>query len=210
MKKLHFLGLAFLLAFLATSCQLYFGGEGDGDSYCAADGYYVRGEWVSAQCPGGGNACASDKDCAAGCHCNEQTGVCDETGFCSSARDCPDGYTCDDRSSCVPDGATCAGAVATTCLFTAPKCPLGSVPLLREGCYYDRDKDGAFDCVAISECAAPPSCEARQHQADCEAGNACAIISIGRNCSNGGSPCQGGQPGCICESYHFERCQSPQ
>jgi hypothetical protein len=209
MKKLHFLGLTFLLALVTSGCQLYFGDEPKGEAYCASDGYYVRGEWVSAQCPGGGNSCASNEDCAAACFCNEEKGICEETGFCATARDCPDGYICDDRSSCVPDGASCAGAIAQTCQLVAPKCAEGSVPLLKEGCYVDRDEDGAFDCEEITSCAAAPSCEARQHQSDCVSGTGCSSISIGRNCSNGGQPCEGGQPGCICETYVFERCEGP-
>lgn len=213
MTKLFSLGLALLMALTVTGCQLYFGEESnnDDDAYCAADGYYVRGEWVSAQCPGGGNSCASDRDCAAGCFCDEATGTCDEAGFCSEARDCPAGYECDERSSCVPsDGGSCAAPInEATCTNGAPKCPVGSVPLVKDGCYYDAADDGQFDCMAISECAVAPSCEARQHQVDCVAGSACASISRGVNCSMGnGQPCADGQAGCICQSYVFDHCQS--
>ncbi len=210
MKNLFSLGLAFLLALVASGCQLYFGEErdSDGDAYCAADGYYVRGEWVSAQCPGGGNACASNKDCAAGCYCDELKGTCDEGGFCSNAQDCPDGYTCDEeRSSCVPGGGSCAAAIAPTCTNGAPKCPQGSVPLVKDGCYFDQDDDGQFDCQAISECAAPPTCERFQHQADCAAGNGCDVISRGEDCTMpGGGSCQDGVPGCVCARYVFQEC----
>lgn len=212
MTKLYSLGLAFLMALTVTGCQLYFGEErnNDDDAYCAADGYYVRGEWVSAQCPGGGNACATNDDCAAGCYCDDESATCEEAGFCSNATDCPEGYTCDERSSCVPGGGSCAGAInPVTCTNGAPKCAAGSVPLIEDGCYYDRNGDGQFDCSAISECAAPPSCEAFQHQNDCVAGNGCSSISRGVNCSMGnGQPCQDGQSGCVCEMYVFDRCES--
>jgi hypothetical protein len=209
MKNLFSLGLAFLLALTVTGCSLYFGEErdSDGDAYCAADGYYVRGEWVSAQCPGGGNACATNDDCAAGCHCDEATGSCKEAGFCSDATDCPDGYKCDERSSCVPGGGSCAGAIAPTCTNGAPRCPEGSVPLIEKGCYFDQNGDGQFDCSAISECAAPPTCQALQHSDDCATAG-CTTITRGENCTSAnGQACQDGQAGCICQMYSFARCE---
>jgi hypothetical protein len=211
MKTLYSLGLTLLLAFSVTGCELYFGEErnSDDDAYCAADGYYVRGEWVSEQCPGGGNACALDRDCAAGCYCDEAKGTCDEAGFCSQARDCPDGYVCDERSSCVPGGGSCAAAIDPSCASVAPRCPEGSVPLVAEGCYFDENSDGQFECQAISECAAPPSCERLQHATDCAAGDACTAVSIGRNCRRtDGVACQPGDMGCMCERFDFERCES--
>jgi hypothetical protein len=115
MKKLSLaIGLALVLATTLAGCELYFGEDNDNDdvwSYCGSDGQYncVGNDcrWVSAECTGGGGgfACDSDVDCAAGCYCDEN-GVCQEAGFCSTNEDCPDGYHCDDRSSCVPD--TCA------------------------------------------------------------------------------------------------------
>lgn len=206
MKKLSFLGLLFLLAFTVTGCQLYFGEEKDSrDGVCLADGYYVGGEWVSAQCPGGGNTCLSNADCAAGCGCLE--GKCVEGGFCSEAADCAPGYTCDDRSSCVPDPVSCAGVIAATCTNGAPKCAAGSVPLIEKGCYADRTGDGQFDCMAINECAAPPACEAFQYGADCSAAG-CTSVQRGFDCkSSNGQPCTGGQAGCTCATYQFEHCE---
>ena len=126
MKKLSFLGLVFLLAATVTGCQLYFGDESDSrDGVCLDDGYYVGGEWVSAQCPGGGNTCLEHIQCAAWCFCATDTKVCEEGGFCSETKDCPAGYACDERSSCIPDTASCAGAIAATCTNGAPTCPAG-------------------------------------------------------------------------------------
>ena len=94
MKKLSSFGLLFMLAFMLTGCELYFGkNDGSGGSN------------------GGGNppgwACESNADCAAGCFCEkgdgDAAGECAEAGFCDTDADCPTGYTCDDRSSCVPD-----------------------------------------------------------------------------------------------------------
>jgi hypothetical protein len=190
MKNLASLGLAFLLALTVTGCQLYFGEE------------------KSSGDPGGGNACVSDRDCAAGCHCDEMSGTCIEAGFCSTARDCPDGYKCDERSSCVPGGGSCAAAIAPTCTNGAPRCPQGSVPLIANGCYFDENGDGQFDCSPIAECAAPPTCDRFQYQADCVAGNACASISRGVNCSmSNGQPCADGAAGCVCQMYVFDHCE---
>lgn len=119
MTKLYSIGLAILVATTITGCELYFGDSDDDSwSYCAADGYYVDGQWVSPTCPGGGNACNTDDDCASGCFCNESAGVCEEAGYCSQDSDCPSGYHCDSRSSCVPNEQP-------TCQADAD-CPAGS------------------------------------------------------------------------------------
>ena len=211
MKTLYSLGLALLLAFTVTGCDLYFGEErnaGD-DSYCAADGYYVRGEWVSEQCPGGGNSCALNKDCAAGCYCDQAKGTCDEAGFCSEARDCPDGFRCDERSSCVPGGGSCAAPLAATCTAAAPQCPAGSVPLVGpDGCWFTDAATGS-QCERIAACAAAPPCERLQHATDCTAGNACTAVSVGINCKKpDGTLCQAGDSNCTCERFNFERCEA--
>jgi hypothetical protein len=59
--------------------------------------------------------CASDDECAAGCYCDEATGVCVEAGFCDSDADCPVGMACDSRSSCVPVGCTSDDQCAAGC-----------------------------------------------------------------------------------------------
>jgi hypothetical protein len=208
MKKLSFLGLAFLMAFTITGCQLYFGDEkSSGDGACLDDGYYVDGDWVSAQCPGGGNKCASDTDCAAGCDCDLTTKTCVETGFCSTDKDCPTNFQCDARSTCTAVTASCNGAIAATCTNGAPKCAQGSVPLIDKGCYFDKDGDGQFDCSAITQCAAPPACQAYQYSADCAAAS-CTTVQRGFNCTMGnGQPCTGGQTGCTCQTYQFDHCE---
>ena len=209
MKKLSFLGLLFLLAFTVTGCQLYFGEEKSSrEGVCLDDGYYVGGEWVSAQCPGGGNSCTTNKDCAAGCYCDTAKHTCDEGGFCKEPKDCPAGYTCDTaRSSCVPGGASCTGPIAATCTNGAPKCPQGSVPLIENGCYYDVDGDGQFDCSVINQCAAPPTCSAYQYGADCATAG-CTTITHGENCrTSTGAACVDGQQGCVCQHYAFSRCE---
>lgn len=211
MKKLSLLGLAFI-AFVVTGCQLYFGDEkGAGDGACMSDGYYVNGKFVSAQCPNGGNTCASDKDCASGCDCDLATKTCVETGFCSDSKDCPTNYSCDTRSTCVPIKASCNAPLAPTCTNGAPMCPQGSVPLIdtTKGCYFDKDGDGQFDCSAINQCTGAPECKAYQYAADCSAATACLTVMRGEGCQMpGGAACQDGVPGCVCARYTFERCDT--
>ena len=222
MTKLASLGLAILMAFAVTGCELYFGpddgpsaGPG-GEGQCLSDGYYVDGEWVSAQCPGGGNECASNEDCAAGCYCvvpdgATQGGKCEEAGFCSEDADCAAGYKCDDRSSCVPEEnpPSCAAPIdPVTCTNGAPKCAQGQVPLIQDGCYADINNDGRFDCEVIAACAAPPTCNAFQYTADCMNGNSCTVVTKGINCTMpGGAACQDGQAGCTCAMYVFDSCR---
>lgn len=219
MKKLSFLGLAILMAFTVTGCELYFGPDDGqalpGDGQCLSDGYYVNGEWVSAQCPGGGNECASNDDCAAGCYCVVPEGAtsggkCEEAGFCSEDADCAAGYKCDERSSCVPDEnpATCAGVIDASCTNGAPKCAQGQVPLIQDGCYADINHDGRFDCQAIAACPAPPTCSAYQYATDCDNANGCTVVTKGVNCTmSNGSACQDGVPGCVCAMYIYDSCR---
>ena len=210
MKKLTFLGLL-LLAFTVTGCQLYFGEEDTDsrDGVCLDDGYYVRGEWVSAQCPGGGNACTSHVQCAAGCFCADDSKTCEEGGFCSDDKDCALGYKCDDRSSCVPGGATCKGLDTVTCTNGAPRCPEGQVPLVEDGCYVDTTGDGQFDCTAIIECPEAPLCDAFQYTTDCEAAS-CQVITRGEDCrrTTDNTACRDGDPDCRCARYVFSRCET--
>lgn len=133
--------LAALSVGTLAGCELYFGGDEGGDNwdYCGADGRYTcqgdNCEWVSPDCDGpSATACTSDEQCAAGCYCDEASGVCVEGGFCTTDADCPDGTVCDQsRSSCeVPEGTPCnvdtdcaSGEVCTNGVCTAT-CVCGS------------------------------------------------------------------------------------
>lgn len=229
MKKL--LPCLGLVLFALTGCSLYFGDtKKDGRyNYCGSDGYYSCNdgscELVSAVCPGGANGptCSTNADCAAGCYCTN--GVCEEAGFCdpADATTCPDGFHCDDRSSCVPDEcsdtlpcpagelcsagtcqadpATCQGEVAATCNLVPPKCDLGSVATLVNGCY-----DGG--CRAITACDGPAVCGHLQHQEDCAGRNEdCKQVFIGINCTKpDGTACNMGDANCTCQSFKYDRC----
>ena len=117
MKKLVYIFGLLVAGSLASGCDLYFGGHGNGSTwnYCGSDGYYqCQGDnctWVGATCPAGtgsgsgsgsGYQCTSSTQCAAGCYC--ASGTCTEGGFCAQDSDCGPGYHCDtQRSSCVPN-----------------------------------------------------------------------------------------------------------
>lgn len=221
MNKLYSLGLALLMAFTVTGCELYF--DDNDDDF---DGPRPAPCELDGRCPsGGGNDCKDNEDCAAGCYCvippGSDTGKCEETGFCRTDADCPEGFHCDDRQSCVKDDeppppppAACTGTIAPTCTNGRPRCPAGQVPLIANGCYVDTTGDGQFDCAAVASCEAPPVCRAYQHEADCEAavepatGNECKSIKNGINCAMpDGSACGNGQPGCVCERLVFDKCE---
>jgi hypothetical protein len=95
-KLLPLIGMALMLAFTLTGCELYFGKHNNGGD---DDG----------RPPGW--SCESNADCASGCYCSAdsatgQSGECTEAGFCDTDADCPKGMTCDERNSCVPGGPT--------------------------------------------------------------------------------------------------------
>jgi hypothetical protein len=149
--------------------------------------------------------CASDDDCAAGSYCNG--GVCEPSCVCENdaeAQAAGWGYCDELRSTCKPPLAQSCNA-PITCTTAAPSCPVGTVPVISlegddAGCY-----TGA--CNPIGTCDVTPTCEALQHESDCLSAAPCDVTYTGINCQGpGGSQCQAGQPGCICEEYRFAEC----
>jgi Cys-rich repeat protein len=148
MKKLFTaVGLVLAVA-LASGCTLYFGPDDDDDryySYCDETGCWTCDSYTG-ECwsDGGPNGCYSDYDCAAGCYCDEASGVCIENGFCSYDTDCPEGFVCDDRASCVPDGSQ-------SCWETG--CPWGQYCDSWSGeCVPSTTCDTAADCGPGYDC----------------------------------------------------------
>jgi hypothetical protein len=192
-KLLTCMGLVMALALFSSGCAIYFGPEEDDNdtySYCDSTGCYtcVTYDDGSQECwsDGGGTACYSDYDCAAGCYCDPTTASCIETGFCSTDADCAEGYGCDDRGSCTPGGTSCwetgceAGSYcdqwsgvctpSTTCntdqdcgvgwWCNAGTCnPLGCTDddQCAAGCYCDPTTGG---CVETSYCSSDAECPA--------------------------------------------------
>ena len=100
------------------------------------------------------------------------------------------------------DAGTCGGTVAPTCNVARTQCPVGSVPLLRDGCY-------TGECSTIVACDVQPSCPALQHETDCLGRTGqCGAVYVGINCTKpDGSACQAGDTNCRCESFRFNSCR---
>jgi hypothetical protein len=194
--------------------------------YCAKDsptatGYCEEAGFCSndADCPDGytcdersscvpdePETCTTDADCSAGSFCNGE-GVCEPSCVCETdaeAQAAGWGYCDEARSTCKPPLAVSCNA-PLTCNENPPSCPQGYVPLIatqgdRAGCYNG-------ECNPIGWCDVSPACKAYQHEPDCLAVNACDASYTGIGCQGpGGTPCQAGQPGCICQEYRFASC----
>jgi Cys-rich repeat protein len=135
--------------------------------------------------------CDSDDDCAAGCFCNEETGLCEESGFCTTDADCPEGQECDDRSTCVPDDGVADCTTNADC------------------------GEGELCDAELGECRAPVCTEITNGNFGaaaedmCLANTACDAIYSGSDCynpNNNNAPCEDGDSGCICNTFDFAAC----
>ncbi len=152
-------------------------------------------------------SCSDDSMCQEGCYCDEEAGSCIETAVCTLDRDCFGGLLCDqDRGTCVPAdeiGPTCQGDVF--CDVVAPTCPVGSTPIIEDGCY-----TGA--CMDKSECpdGAPFECsDLNGDENACIASDICSTVYKGVNCtSSDGNECTGGSVDCTCESFEYDYCEA--
>lgn len=97
------------------------------------------------------------------------------------------------------DGSGSAGAP------TPPEPP--KVP-----CENERDCAPGFNCnydVNLCEPATQETCGELDLEADCAARTDCIPVYGGTNCSCGQDcECEGGEPGCICESFEFFVCRA--
>ena len=74
-------------------------------TYCDATGCYTCDERGCTPTGGasGRGSCRTSRDCAEGCYCDAQSGMCVEAGFCDSDADCGVNMVCDvARHSCEP------------------------------------------------------------------------------------------------------------
>lgn len=185
--------------------------------YCSTDGICEEAGFCGTEedCPDGfhcdvdrsscvPDSCTSSAECEAGEYCDN--GAC--TASCSCTTDAEAqgqgwGYCDEARNTCEPTpvGGSCAGT--STCGTAEPTCAAGQVALILNDCY-----TGA--CQDIAACDVAPTCEARQHEADCLDANAtCTSVYVGINCTKAdGSACQAGDTGCTCASFSFDRCQT--
>jgi len=97
-----------------------------------------------------------------------------------------------------PDGAGASGA------------PPVVVP--PDTCERERDCKPGFNCdLESNEClpAAEETCGELETETACTHRSDCTLIYGGTNCSCGQDcECQGGEPGCICESFEFFVCRA--
>lgn len=78
-------------------------------------------------------------------------------------------------------------------------------------CENESDCDPGFNCdydVGLCSPADAETCEELSEDA-CGTRTDCEVIYAGVDCSCGaGCECQGGEPGCVCDSFEFFRCQA--
>ncbi len=173
-NQLRSLGFVVLMAATLAGCTLYFN-DNDDDGRGWSDGSGSDG-WG-----GDGYYCADDRECAAGCYCDENSGVCEEAGYCSVDRDCPDGFVCDDRSSCVPSdtctsddqclaGSFCnEGACETSCV-----CDTDADAQAQGFGYCDEVRNTCMPSDPSGSCAGAVTCNTRAPQ--CAAGSVPTVL----------------------------------
>lgn len=146
-------------------------------------------------------------DCGEGGMCGGRQG---DTRGCASVADCPNGTRCGSDASCVADDGpgVCTnddqcGANAY-CDAATGRCTLGTA------CQSESDCAEGFNCdLARSFClpSPDPTCAELAAEAECVARPDCVPIYAGIECSCGPDcTCQGGEPGCVCQSFEFFRC----
>jgi hypothetical protein len=142
-------------------------------------------------CSAGGSSttvyyCSIDADCASGLVCStDYTCVTSSTPSCVQSSDCAAGSYC--------DAATRHCVTGTTCV-SEPDCPADYNCNLERG---------------TCEPASTPTCGELMSAADCGIRADCRSVYAGVDCSCGtGCTCQGGEPGCVCQSFQFFECSA--
>lgn len=113
-------------------------------------------------------------------------------------------------SSAVAGNSTTGGSTPEAGDAGASGAPPVVVP--PDACEKERDCKPGFNCdVETHEClpAAEETCGELETEAACTHRSDCTPIYGGTNCSCGQDcECQGGEPGCICESFEFFVCRA--
>ena len=151
-------------------------------------------------CPGGshqgsgvglwGDPCTTGADCAPGLGCDLVAWVCqpdpNDPQPCASDGTCSQGFVCDGGSGqCVPT-AVCTNDAECA---AGQLCDLGT-----STCVPDPGPAACADVAGAQACIDRPDCEP---------------VYAGVNCSCGpGCECAGGEPGCVCESFEFFKCEA--
>ena len=110
------------------------------------------------------------------------------------------------------NGGTTAGGTAASGSAGTETGAAGEPPVVVvTPCERERDCDAGYNCnLETHECegAAEETCGELETEAACTHRSDCTPIYGGTNCSCGADcECQGGEPGCICESFEFFVCR---
>jgi hypothetical protein len=88
----------------------------------------------------------------------------------------------------------------------------GAVPEPPRACAEERDCDPGYNCeVETNECkpTEQETCGELETEAACSNRRDCEPVYGGLNCSCGADcECEGGEPGCVCESFEFFVCRA--
>lgn len=129
--------------------------------------------------------------------------------YCSLDSDCNIGMVCSANYVCVTNTQpSCAAqgdcAIGSYCDAAAQRCVTSST------CVSEPDCPQNFNCdLARTTCepASAPTCGELMNAADCGKRADCRAVYAGVDCSCGtGCQCQGGEPGCVCQSFQFFEC----
>jgi hypothetical protein len=136
---------------------------------------------------GEGSPCASSLDCKDGYSCYQTGGYCTAPSPCTTNADCPVGCYCEPSALLCVESSVCASdaecGAGLTCDESLQSCVPGEDP--------------------------PPACDALKTEAECSERADCTPVYAGVDCTCGaGCECQAGQPGCVCASFEFFRCES--
>lgn len=128
------------------------------------------------------------------------------------------GHDCEGRGMCGGGSGSAAKSAEPppTCASDA-QCATGQYCDLTAGaCRQGTPCAGESDCAAGENCDAAralclpssePTCGELGSEAECGARSDCKPIYAGIECSCGADcTCQGGEPGCVCQSFEFFRC----
>lgn len=118
-----------------------------------------------------------------------------------------------DAGAAAGSGGTATGGTAASGSAGTDTSAGGEPPVvMATPCEGERDCDAGYNCnLETHECeaAAEETCGELETEAACTHRSDCTPIYGGTNCSCGADcECQGGEPGCICESFEFFVCRA--
>ena len=187
---------------------------------CTRDGCTPTGGTNSGQC-------RVSHDCAEGCYCDAQHGVCAEAGFCDKNSDCGIGFSCNlPRHSCEP-GSTPVAPGIDAGTPPAPACKADTD--CPKGAYCNNGTcQNTFQCAKDVDCGAGLKCDTRNtcvpgptncaKDADCAAGAYCVngackttgLCATDADCAKVGQGlvCDAGRSTCVPAPQQAPQCKA--